>query len=177
MNLQSLIQGAPVEKTASAQAPAQTRAESAVQAALDAVKTEKTASVSASPVTGLRKIATEIAGQDQQKLASLADSIGRLMARGYVDELSLYEKAASEVMQKQASQMDADDIALAKFAKEQPEQFLQYVQKLAAQRSGGADVAQVEKAAAEDLEQRIFKSACDHYMAGYEVGKLMGTPA
>lgn len=178
MNLESLMPKVPQEKTASA-APAtpaagtSSVAKAAVAQALDAVKTVKTASAE-NPVSHLRKMANEIAQSDMEKVEKLALFLGQTMADGYAQRLAAYEKVATEITEKNASAVSAEDIALAKFAKEHPAQFMAEIQKAAAaQQDPQAEVKQ----AAEDMEQRIFELSSDHFLAGYEVGRAMGTPA
>lgn len=127
------------------------------------------------PIPALQKLAAEMVGKDAVETAKVAHTIGEAMADGFAGRMALYERAAEEQQKTAMEQVDAETIKLAEFAKKDPKGFLDWVAKQA-----GVDDAAVKQAEAEGAQEMIdmtYKAGCDHYLAGYDVGTRMGSPA
>jgi len=187
------------EKTAGARQRTSTSSVDAeIEKAMNAIGAEKTASAQSAGgqevVPGLLKIAQEL--QQAEKTASAAEAVehGRLMARGFIDEMAQYTKAASDLSrgQEQQTQYDANEIAiLSKFAQENPAEYRAALQRgyndqmtlqeKQANEKFAAEQALLEKFAAEDQEgfeacvkrgfdetaQELMKTAQAEFNEGY----------
>lgn len=153
--------------------------DAAISKAMDAINTEKVASATeeTAVVPGLMKIANDL--MVAEKNASAQDSIdhGRLMARGFIDEMAQYTKAAHDLGSSQRQATNGDDALLQKLSEEYPGEYRGALQQgYNDQRSAieknaheklAADQALLEKFASEDPNtfeaavERGYKEAGD----------------
>lgn len=147
----------------------------AVDDAANAVSRGQSKIASHSPVAAIEKLASDLAAQDQDSSIKTAHLVGAAMADGFMSQLGMYEKVAAQMAEKTASVstggLDPSTVELVKIAQQDPQAFLALVQEAA-----GEDdqlLKQAEDETAAELERNILYKSAEHYVAGYEVGRLM----
>lgn len=152
-----------------------TKVASAVEDAAGAVARAQTKIASDSPVAAIEKLASELAAQDQDSSIKTAHLVGAAMADGFMSQLGMYEKVAAQMSEKTAAVaapgLDPSTVELVKIAQEDPQAFLALVKEAAGEES--AMLKQAEDETAAQLERNILYKSAEHYIAGYEVGRLM----
>jgi len=176
MNLEGLMP--KNTKTASAQTAsgyASHKVAAAVEDAAGAVARSHIKTAGASPVAAIEKLASELADQDQDSSIKTAHLVGAAMADGFMSQLGMYEKVAAQMAEKTASVsvpgLDPSTVELVKIAQEDPQAFLALVKEAAGEED--ALLKQAEDDTAAQLERNILYKSAEHYIAGYEVGRLM----
>jgi hypothetical protein len=170
MNLQSLINhaaqnasatpsAAPFSKVASAE-PARIPASNAVQAAIasavSSVGATKLASEQPLPSQGLHKVASTLLDNQDNHAVKLAGVMGDMIADRVVQRLEVYEKAASVAAQREAEAL----------AKQAALQGPAYQQAFAAGFSGSEKQAAEFDAAYNATVEAIHAKTAAHYLAG-----------
>ncbi len=176
MNLEGLMpKHTKVASTQQAASGPSAKVASAVEDAARTVARSQTKIASDSPVAAIEKLASELAGQDQDSSIKTAHLVGAAMADGFMSQLGMYEKVAAQLSEKTASVavsgLDPSTVELVKIAQEDPQAFLHLVKQAA----GEEDhlLKQAEDEAAAQLERNILYKSAEHYIAGYEVGRLL----
>ena len=154
---------------ASASAPS-TKVASAVADAAAAASRSHVKVASTAPVAAIEKLARDMAAQDQDTSIKTAHLVGAAMADGFMSQLGVYEKVAAQMgATKTASVaapgLDPSTVELVKIAQEDPQAFLSLVKEAAGE--------EAEENTAAELERNILYKAAEHYIAGYEAGRLM----
>lgn len=173
LNQNSKVAGAAPEAKPPVQQPASEKtagAASALDAAVaDALRTitgstGKTASDKGSatgPEGQLESMAAKVASAGASDLDDMADRIGLKMSHGFVRGLNQAGEAAGALNKVASQEITAEEIALVKMARENPEAFLNDVRE-------GYMAGMAEKqAASEKVVEAIHKIASDHYLGGY----------
>jgi hypothetical protein len=186
MKLDSFIKNLGQTKVASAAAPpTKTAAEtaapapavtSAIRAALATIEQSKTASAPNSVEGDLKKIASETLAVEKTAEERHAHRLGEVMADGFASRLETYRAASEDLLSKQAAVVEggavsAEELALVKMARENPEAFLAEVQK-GFQETMDQTKEAAERTYAENFDETvrtIHKKAADHYLAGYSI--------
>lgn len=155
-----------------------TKVASAVEEAAAAVARGQTKVASAGPMAAINQLANDVAAQDHETSIKTAHVVGAAMADGFMSQLGMYEKVAAQISEKTASYqgavgpgMDPSTVELVKIAQEDPQAFLSLVKEAAGEEN--ALLKQAEDEAALSLERNILHKSAEHWLAGYEVGRLL----
>jgi hypothetical protein len=174
MNLEGLMP--KHNKVASAQ-PSNKVAAAVEEAAASVARSHvKTAGVT--PMASIEKLASELAAQDQDTSIKTAHVVGAAMADGFMSQLGMYEKVAAQISEKTAAYqvpagagLDPSTVELVKIAQEDPAAFLSLVKEASGEEE--MILKQAEDEAAAQLERNILHKSAEHWLAGYEVGRLL----
>lgn len=159
----TMVEQPLVEKTAGSK--------SALDAALaDTLRslTTSTKVASVQPEGELEKMAAAVIASDKSDEAKHAELVGQSMAHGFLATLDQFGAAAGNLNKQASEDITAEEIALVKMARANPQAFLEEVARGAAQ--GGSDKAAEEQLYAETHDRvvaGIHKLSADHYMGGY----------
>lgn len=177
LNATNLAQpSAPAVKTAGDNAPGNDPVERASLAALNALRPggEKTASAqggapAASPVDALRAQAEKLASIDKVAEVAFSRQLGAEFGDAFLQRIAQSEMASSSLLglDKTASNISPDELALVKMARENPGQFLAEVER------GYRDGIERQKTASYDEDflkatRGIHHVASNHYVHGYQ---------
>ncbi len=156
---------APAEKTAGATSALDTALAETLRS-LPGMSTAKTAS--AQPETELNKLAAATIAEDRDAEEKHANVIGQAMAHGFLATLDQYGASAGALNKSASADITAEEIALVKLSREDPQAFLEEVAR--GMNQGGSDKA-AEDAMIVDTHNRvvagIHKLSTDHFMGGY----------
>lgn len=175
MNLEGLMPKNVKVASAGSTGPS-TKVANAVAEAASAAARSHTKVASSTPVEAIEKLARDMAAQDQDTSIKTAHLVGAAMADGFMSQLSVYEKVAEQMgatskVASYDSGLDPSTVELVKIAQEDPQGFLNLVN--AAAYEEGAMLKQAEDETAAELERNILYKGAEHYIAGYEVGRLL----
>lgn len=176
LNATNLAQpAAPAVKTAGDASPGNDPVERASIAALNALRPggEKTASAQgaapANPVDALRAQAEKLASIDKVAEVAFSRQLGAEFGDAFLQRIAQSEMASSSLLglDKTASNISPDELALVKMARENPGQFLAEVER------GYRDGIERQKTASYDEDflkatRGIHHVASNHYVHGYQ---------